>query len=494
MTTVEIFKLEGRRLSPLKQISGRKSDKNEKVMQRLIEVNLNVIFPELEFLKSEYRIKGKSRPDSVAFDTSSNSFVIIEYKNVKKDGGMEQVMDYRRQLLDHKNDFLMMYYKERGIMHENVDFSRTRSIIIAPEFTERQKRLSSDNGIELYEITKYDEGIMAFNYVGNKKEPKTRGKSNQDGQVKTKYTFLSAAKVVLEEAGKPLHYKKIMAKMVERNMVQTSGLRPWDSLRSAISVDRKKEDSVFTAPARGMIGLKSWRSSARGTQGRDRPPLTNKFPNNQYLSAAVKILYESIGPLHCNEITKRAIEGGLLNTTGRTPSATMSSQIYMNIKNHPDSIFKKTSRGMFDLKSRPHTEFGVTGDATKRSPAYSEEDYLRGRYNNAVPSRQTRDLYYKLKNLILETFPRTEAKQTKKYVALRLKGKGPMICTIEVQKDRLKLFYSTDRLGIIPVDSFVMDYRGKGHYGTGDYGSYIKNDHDVGRAIPLIGRIYDLKS
>ena len=53
----------------------------EKVIQNLVEKNLNSIFAGLEFVETEFQIDDL-RPDTIAFDTEKKSFVIIEYKNV----------------------------------------------------------------------------------------------------------------------------------------------------------------------------------------------------------------------------------------------------------------------------------------------------------------------------------------------------------------------------------------------------------------------------
>lgn len=51
-----------------------------------------------------------------------------------------------------------------------------------------------------------------------------------------------------------------------------------------------------------------------------------------FLEAARTILEQAGEPLHYAEITRRALEAGLLETQGRTPDATMSAQIGTNIK------------------------------------------------------------------------------------------------------------------------------------------------------------------
>ncbi len=67
--------------------------------------------------------------------------------------------------------------------------------------------------------------------------------------------------------------------------------------------------------------------------------------------AAIKILEEANGSLHYEEITKRALEQNLVETSGKTPEATMASQIATDIKNKGDrSPFIRVSPGCFGLR------------------------------------------------------------------------------------------------------------------------------------------------
>jgi len=66
--------------------------------------------------------------------------------------------------------------------------------------------------------------------------------------------------------------------------------------------------------------------------------------------AAIKVLREAKKPLHYEEITRRALEQNLIETSGSTPEATMNAQISVDIKNKKDkSAFVKTKRGYFSL-------------------------------------------------------------------------------------------------------------------------------------------------
>lgn len=70
----------------------------------------------------------------------------------------------------------------------------------------------------------------------------------------------------------------------------------------------------------------------------------------QFKEAAYEILKKSNQPLHYREIANRAIEAGLLETSGLTPEATMGAMLYTDTIN-PDSRFRRgNERGTFVLK------------------------------------------------------------------------------------------------------------------------------------------------
>ncbi|MFP4645766.1 MAG: winged helix-turn-helix domain-containing protein [Candidatus Woesearchaeota archaeon] len=66
--------------------------------------------------------------------------------------------------------------------------------------------------------------------------------------------------------------------------------------------------------------------------------------------AAIKILRNEKKPLHYEEITNKAIEKNLVETTGETPSASMNAQISLDIKAKKEqSAFIRVKRGIYSL-------------------------------------------------------------------------------------------------------------------------------------------------
>ena len=66
--------------------------------------------------------------------------------------------------------------------------------------------------------------------------------------------------------------------------------------------------------------------------------------------AALKILREAKEPLHYEEITKRALDQNLIETSGATPEFTMNAQITRDIKYKKEkSFFKRSKPGIFTI-------------------------------------------------------------------------------------------------------------------------------------------------
>jgi Holliday junction resolvase len=71
---------------------------------------------------------------------------------------------------------------------------------------------------------------------------------------------------------------------------------------------------------------------------------------NTFKSSAIQVLKKAGKPLHVSEITRLALEGGILVTEGSTPEATMSAQLVLDVKNKGKaSDFIKTGPSTFDL-------------------------------------------------------------------------------------------------------------------------------------------------
>lgn len=73
-----------------------------------------------------------------------------------------------------------------------------------------------------------------------------------------------------------------------------------------------------------------------------------------FIEAAYRILKREGKPLDAEQITSIALSEKLISTTGKTPTATMSARIYVDIKKKGDnSRFSKVGKGKFYLREIP---------------------------------------------------------------------------------------------------------------------------------------------
>lgn len=71
-----------------------------------------------------------------------------------------------------------------------------------------------------------------------------------------------------------------------------------------------------------------------------------------YLEAAKQILERAQGPLHYREVTRLALEQGLIKPDGASPEATMGSRLYVDAKCEDPVVCRTDEKGVFDLLSR----------------------------------------------------------------------------------------------------------------------------------------------
>ena len=141
----------------------------EKNIQYLVEHNIKTIF-NIEFVTSEFELNGL-RIDSLGFDNDSKSFTIIEYKKDKNFTVIDQGYAYLSLLLNNKAEFILKYNESREKEHflkkDNVDWSQSRVIFIAPQFTTYQRKAIEfqDLPIELGEVKKYSNNTILFNEI-----------------------------------------------------------------------------------------------------------------------------------------------------------------------------------------------------------------------------------------------------------------------------------------------------------------------------------------
>lgn len=145
-------------LTRLGETGGKRAARTENDIHQMIERNLPVVFPGLELVASKKGMGGFV-PDTVAFDSESRSFVIIEYKNSASSGLVEQGDAYYQLIKERPEAFLQAYADARGriLKKGDVRWGKTRVVLISPEFTKRQMKagLGYYPRVEMYRISKH---------------------------------------------------------------------------------------------------------------------------------------------------------------------------------------------------------------------------------------------------------------------------------------------------------------------------------------------------
>ena len=173
--------------------------KLEKEIQTITEKNLEYIFG-LKFIKSELTIHNL-RFDSLAFDSDSKSFVIIEYKRDKNFSVIDQGYAYLSLMLNNKADFILEYNENANtnLRKDDVDWSQSKVMFISPAFSKYQQQAINfkDLPIELWEITKYQNGLIQYNRLKSPETSESINKISKSSGVVEKVT--KEIKVYTEE-------------------------------------------------------------------------------------------------------------------------------------------------------------------------------------------------------------------------------------------------------------------------------------------------------
>lgn len=150
-------------LSSLKE----KPFKLEKDIQKLFESNIEQITG-FKFVKTEFSLKNV-RFDTLVFDEESKSFVIIEYKRDRNYSVVDQGVSYLNLMLEYKADFIVEYNEScnKNLKRDDVDWSQSKVIFVAPSFTSFQKQSSNfkDLPIELWEIKQFENDLIIINPI-----------------------------------------------------------------------------------------------------------------------------------------------------------------------------------------------------------------------------------------------------------------------------------------------------------------------------------------
>jgi len=166
-----IFKINSQKLEP---ISEKKIDL-ESDIQKLTEQNLEIIFG-LKFIcgasNQEFCVRVNEQDfyiDTVAFDESLNSVVLIEYKKDKSFSVIDQGFAYLSAMLNNKAEFVLEINERisKKFTKKDIDWEQSRIIFISNEFTNYQKNAINfkDLPMFLYEVKAYGNGLIDYNPI-----------------------------------------------------------------------------------------------------------------------------------------------------------------------------------------------------------------------------------------------------------------------------------------------------------------------------------------
>jgi restriction system protein len=209
---------------------------------------------------------------------------------------------------------------------------------------------------------------------------------------------LDAAYQVLVQAGEPLHARELVRRMLDQGLWQTAGKTPEATIDSCITLDMKHhgEASRFRRAGRRTFtiydGIDTDTSRAGRTadlqaaQSAAPPTLTAVSSAGQTLSfadAAERVLtqFAQRQPMHYQEITRKALELGLIATAGQTPAATMYAVILTEIdkqtKRGEQPRFTKHGKGLVGLTTWDTKDQGLATLIEQHNRTIRQELHVR---------------------------------------------------------------------------------------------------------------------
>jgi len=198
--------------------------------------------------------------------------------------------------------------------------------------------------------------------------PENSGNSQLTNQENRRHTWKTLTTLVLiENKGNALNYHEIADRILEKNIIETKGKTPHETLAKIMRDDIKNngDESYFRNPSSGMYELNI--------------PMTFK-------KAAEVILFANNKPMHYTEINDIALENQFVNTEGESPERTLGAVITRDIATNEDnSIFVSNGSGMYSLRRKNPVSSEIIEDIGHSKirmvtfhPSYSYEDFIEG--------------------------------------------------------------------------------------------------------------------
>jgi predicted transport protein len=234
-------------------------------LHKLCDSNLENIFG-LKFVRREFSINNY-RLDTLAFDESNNSFVIIEYKNTSNYSVIDQGYVYLSLMLSNKADFILEYNDNcnNSLKRNDINWSQSRIIFVSPIFNNYQ--LDSINykdlPFELWEVKRFANNTIYFNQIKSYTKSKSIKKISTNNDEVNK---LSKQEIVYTERNHINNSNEEVIRLYEKIKKFIV------SLDDTIEIKCKKYEIGFVYNERVMIdihlqkkSLKIWLNTKMGT-------------------------------------------------------------------------------------------------------------------------------------------------------------------------------------------------------------------------------------
>ena len=124
--------------------------------------------------------------------------------------------------------------------------------------------------------------------------------------------------------------------------------------------------------------------------------------------------------------------------------------------------------------TQQNTELKAIADEIK---VYTEDDLL------LFGSEETKELYYKFKDAILNLADDVQVNVKKLYIAFK---KGSNIVCMNIQKKQIRMWIGVKAGTLDDAKGLARDESNVGHWGTGDYEVAVTSDKDLEYIMSLI--------
>ena len=162
---------------------GQQDFKKERELHRTVDSNLELIFQGLVLVKSKFKI-GNKEIDTLAYDRTNDTFVIIEYKKAKGMEMADQVSVYNGMVKKHQADCVLALRDNLGLQVkiEDVKWNNTRMIFVKPDFSKQEiEVLNTEKMLDLCAVRKYPRGIVVHHLGAERKRRSSQKSSNRSG-------------------------------------------------------------------------------------------------------------------------------------------------------------------------------------------------------------------------------------------------------------------------------------------------------------------------